>query len=114
MVEGREMPRYRSQMPRYNPIYISDCIKFTIKATGLCSIPARVINVGGTEEVSQEELISIISQLSGKEPKFHDTEEVPLFWLGDVIMMRRLLGGPEVSIRDGIDQVVNAVYRQTD
>lgn len=105
------MPRYRSHMPRYNPIYISDCIRYTIKATGLCSIPARVINAGGIEEVSQEELVAIICKLSGKKPKFHDTEEVPLFWLGDISLMKRLLGVPDISLRDGIDKVVQAVSR---
>ncbi len=109
IVEGREMPGYRNLMPRYNPIYISDCIRFTIKATGFCSTPARVINIGGTEEQSQAELIALISQLSGKEAKFQETEEVPLFWLGDIGLMKRLLGVPDIALRDGIAKVVEAI-----
>lgn len=106
---GEEILMNRSYVPRYNPIYISDCIRCTIDAAGLCSTPARVINIGGSEELSQLQLITIISQMLGMEPKLRETEEAPLFWVGDIGLMNRLFGLPAVAFADGIAKVVQAV-----
>jgi len=105
---GEEIPVKRSYIPRYNPIYISDCIRYTIDAVHLCSTPATVINIGGSEELSQLELVTIIGERLGVEPKFRDTKETPLFWVGDVSLMKRLLGPPAVAIRDGIASAIQA------
>ena len=109
IAEGQEILMNRSYTPRYNPTYISDCVRFTMNAAALCSTPASVINIGGAEELIQPELIAIIGQLLGMEPKFRETEEVPSFWVGDIGLMKRLLGAPAVTLRDGIAKVVQAI-----
>lgn len=108
IMAGREIPINRSCIPRYNPIYMSDCIRFTIEAVGHCSIPTSVINIGGAEELSQLELIAIISDRLGVEPRFRDIDETPLFWVGDIDLMEHLIGSPVVTIRDGIANVVQS------
>lgn len=106
---GEEILVNHSCIPRYNPIYISDCVRYTIDAVHLCSVPPKIINIGGTEEINQLELIAIISDMLGIEPKFRESEEIPLFWVGDFSLMERLLGAPAVSLRDGIARVVQAI-----
>ena len=44
----------------YSPIYISDCIRYTIESSLYCSVPAKIINIGGLETTSQFEIIKII------------------------------------------------------
>ncbi len=111
IAKGQEIPVNRNYTPRYNPIYIFDCVKHTINSAALCTTPAIVINIGGAEVISQLEMIAIMSQALGIDPKFHEIEEAPLFWLGDISLMKRLLGEPTVSLRDGIKKVVETVSR---
>lgn len=105
---GKEIPINRGCTARYNPIYISDCIRYTIDAVCHCSTPARVINIGGADELSELELIAIISDGLGVEPRFRHVGETPLFWICDIGLMKRLFGAPAVTIRDGIANVVQA------
>ena len=95
-------------VPRYTPQYITDCVRLTIRAAEHCSVPARMINFGGEEEVSLRELAGMIGESAGVEPEFTETDDVSMFWVADVGLMTRLLGRPEVSLREGVRRVVAA------
>lgn len=108
IVRGEEIAVNRNCVSLYSPIYISDCVRYTIEAARLCSIPAKVINIGGTEVLSQTEIVASLSRTLGMEPKLRETDEAPPFWVGDVSLMIRLFGPPAVAIADGLARVAEA------
>ena len=93
----------------YSPIYISDCIRYTIESSLYCSVPAKIINIGGLETTSQLEIIKILSKKLNKNPIITHTNEVPRFWNGDFGLMLNLFGKPAVNLNKGLSVVVNSI-----
>jgi len=112
IARGEEIPLNRAYDPMFSPLYMSDCIRYTIESSSHCSVPARVINVGGTETVPQSDILDILSEGLGIEPMFRETDEVPRFWNADVGLMSRLFGTPEVTLREGLTRVANMLRKQ--
>ncbi len=99
----------RAYDPVFSPLYMSDCIRYTIESARHCSVPATVINVGGAETVTQAEILAILSESLDVEPKFRETDEVPRFWNADVGLMLRLFGPPKVTLKEGLTRVAGAL-----
>ena len=64
--------------PVFSPLYMSDCVRYTIESASYCSVPARVINVGGAETVTQVEIFNILGARLGVERIFREADKVPL------------------------------------
>ena len=89
---------------RYQPLYTGDCAVLTIKAAALCSVPATVVNVGGSETVTGRQIAQTIGAVLGIEPTFtgEPPAEAPTSHLGDFTRMRERLGRPKTSLQEGI------------
>ena len=109
IVRGEEIPVNPAYQPVISPLYMSDCVRYTIESAVHCSVPAKPINVGGAETATHDEVVDILAQALGIEPRFRETDEVPRFWHADVGMMIRLFGEPEVSLRDGLIRVAESL-----
>lgn len=105
VARGEEIDIDRANPAVVTPVHISDCVRYTVEAAGLCSVPGRVINIGGEEAMGQAEIVSIMSQALGVTAKFRDIENGPPFWTGDVTLLTRLFGPPLVPLRDGLRNI---------
>jgi len=89
---------------QYQPLYTGDCAKLTVTAATLCSVPATVVNVGGTETVTGRQLAEAIGRALGKRPVF--TTDAPAepraSHVGDLTRMHELLGPPKTRLQEGI------------
>jgi nucleoside-diphosphate-sugar epimerase len=90
---------------------MSDCVRYTIEASNICSVPPKPLNVGGMEAVSEEQLLNRIGETMGKAPTIVETDRVGPFVIGDVSLMTALFGEPEVSLDEGIARVVDALRK---
>ena len=93
---------------QYQPLYTGDCAVLTIKAAALCSVPATVVNVGGSQTVTGRQLAEVIGAVLGKAPTFagDPPAEAPLSHLGDFRCMRDRLGEPQTSLEQGVRLVL--------
>lgn len=103
MAVNRRLPEW------FNPHYMSDCVRYTIAASTLCSVPAKPINVAGTEVASREQLLHRIAEKLGKELKIVVTDQVRPSVIADITLLRELLGEPAVSLDEGITRVTDAI-----
>jgi nucleoside-diphosphate-sugar epimerase len=110
MRRGEAIPVNQAMVPRYNPHFISDCVELTIKAAGLCKVPATSINIAGTEIKSKIELLDMISEAIGVDYRIEESERGEFAWVGDASLMLRSLGEPKVKMTEGIGMMVKQRY----
>jgi UDP-glucuronate 4-epimerase len=91
---------------QYNLIHEDDILATVPALLAAASVPATIVNWGGTEETSIEAWSRYIGELVGKEVSFVETdmtiEPVPV----DVSKLRSIAGESRVSMRDGIRRMV--------
>jgi len=88
--------------------YVDDIARGTI--LGLKPVGYEIINLGGHEVISINEMISVLEELIGKKAKvvFHEAHKADMLsnW-ADVSKARRILGWePQVSLREGMRRLV--------
>ncbi|MBI3921958.1 MAG: NAD(P)-dependent oxidoreductase [Armatimonadetes bacterium] len=95
-----------------NPLFISDVVNFTIKAATACDYPPNLLNIGGEEIVSYNDLAVMVGRAFGREPQFTPMGQVPAeSWVCDSRKRISLFGQQQVSLAQGIARVV-AAFRQ--
>ncbi|MFC2058112.1 NAD-dependent epimerase/dehydratase family protein [Chloroflexota bacterium] len=100
----------------YNPIHLSDFIRYSENAVNFCSIPPRVMNAAGSEVVSIPDLLNMIGEALGTEPIIIDTDETqipltePTFVL-DTTLLTSLMGEPSVKLDEGISGVAQRILQ---
>ena len=102
MHRGEAMPVNQAMVPCYNPHFISDCVELTIKAAGLCKVPATIMNIAGTEIKSKIELLNMIGEAIGVSYRIEESEREDFAWIGNVSLMLKSLGAPKVKLKEGI------------
>lgn len=103
-----------TRAPNRQPLYMDDCVRLTVAAAKLCAHPASVLNVGGEETVSQEELAERLGHALGKPVLLTGTAPPPdqrPSHLGDFARMHELLGRPEVRLEEGLRRTIEAMLR---
>ncbi|MFC1994244.1 NAD-dependent epimerase/dehydratase family protein [Chloroflexota bacterium] len=100
----------KRQLRAYNPIYLSDYIRYSILAADFCAVPPRVMNVGGIEIVPQLELLERLGKALSIEPIIVDKDapRLPLTeptWVTDITLLIKLMGEPLVLLEEGIKRV---------
>ncbi len=89
----------------FTPLFMPDCVRYSIELAELPSVP-RIVNVGGTEVVSIEDMARISADILGIVPEFTDTRgQMPVF-LGDAARLVKLLGPPEYDVRRSIESSI--------
>jgi UDP-glucuronate 4-epimerase len=92
----------------YNPIHEDDYIEMIPRLLSAASLPAAIVNWGGTEEASIEDWCRYIGGLVGIEPKFNPTEKTIPSVRIDTTRMLELLGPTRVGWKDGILRMIRA------
>lgn len=95
-------------MPAFNAIWQGDANDFILRAFGLCSTPATVLNVTGTTHERVRDIARRLAQNLNCGLKVVGAEQ-PTALLSDSRKMVELLGEPRVSI----DQLVNWIAHWT-
>ena len=91
----------------HTPLFEDDYVEKTIAAASIAKVGAEVINVGGTEAVTTEEYCQIAGEILGKQPIFVENSKAWPIW-ADTSKMVELLGPNKVSIREGVQRVIEA------
>jgi UDP-glucuronate 4-epimerase len=92
----------------YNPIHDDDIAALLPKLVAVASVPATIVNWGGSEAVALEEWCALLGELVGREPRF----EVAPFAIPsaciDPTRMHERVGATRVGWRDGMRRMVAA------
>jgi nucleoside-diphosphate-sugar epimerase len=97
-------------MSRVNVIWQGDACDWALRAFGLCSVPAAILNVTGPEIVSVRAVAERFGALFGRGPVFQGREQ-PDALLASSAKACRLFGSPRVPLERMIAWVADWVAR---
>ena len=92
----------------FNPIHEDDIIAMVPRLVAIASVPATVVNWGGSEATSIEEWSAFLGELVGKPALFATTERSIGPVTIDVSRMHERVGATRVGWRDGMRRMVVA------
>ena len=92
----------------YNPIHEDDILAMVPRLVEIASVPATVVNWGGSEAASIEEWSAWLGALTGREPQFVTTERTIGPVTIDAGRMHERVGRTQVHWRDGLRRMVAA------
>jgi len=108
MRAGRPVPLHPERPNLFNPIHEDDSLAQIPRLLEIASVPATLVNWGGSEPASVEDWCAHMGELTGLEPRFETTERtvgpLPL----DLTRMHELLGPTRVPWRQGIRRMIEA------
>ncbi|UCF36332.1 MAG: epimerase [Acidobacteriota bacterium] len=96
------------KMGYVNIIWQGDANSICLRSFGLCSSPARILNLTGTEIFRVRWLAEELGSRLGIEPLFEDTEGTNAL-LNNASECAELFGEPKVSVQEVLDLVVHWV-----
>jgi len=108
MKAGQPIPVHIDEPSEYNPIHEDDYTAQIPKLLEIASVPATIVNWGGSEIVSIEQWCAYIGELTGLEPKFQKTDQTLAALPLDVSRLEERVGKSRVSWRDGIRRMIEA------
>lgn len=91
-----------------NVIWLDDLMDKMIDSATVASVPPKVLNLTGTENVSVRAIAERLGELMGIKPKFTG-EPRPTSLLGKADEMARLLGPPKTSLDEGLKRIAESV-----
>lgn len=96
----------------YAPIHTDDMVRTIPSLLAAASVPANIVNWGGTDEVSIEEWSSYVGELVGRPARFEYTDQTMSSVVPDVTKLASLVDGDICSVpwRDGMRRLVNGLY----
>lgn len=92
------------RMGYVNVIWQQEANEIALRSLHHCSVPAKILNVTGTEKLSVRQLAVEFGKVFGQEPVFTNQEQDTAL-LSDASEMRRLFGNPAVSLRQMIEVI---------
>lgn len=108
MMAGSQVPVHPDQPNLFNLIHQDDYIAHIPQLLEIASVPATVVNWGGSTPTSVEEWCTHIADLTGLRASFLATPQtVPSIPI-DVSRMHDLIGPTHVDWRDGIRRMIEA------
>jgi UDP-glucuronate 4-epimerase len=108
MLAGMAIPISPEDGNLYNLLHEDDYIATLPKLLAAASVPATIVNWGGTEATSIEQWCAYIGELVGVEPKFERSDDALSSVTIDTTKMHELLGTTRVDWRDGIRRLIAA------
>jgi nucleoside-diphosphate-sugar epimerase len=109
MIEGGQpVPVHPDRPNRFNPIHEDDIIRMVPALLDAATVPATIVNWGGTEAVDLEQWCAYLGELIGRDATFVETDATIGGVTIDTTRMVELVGGTEVSWRDGLARMVAA------
>jgi UDP-glucuronate 4-epimerase len=94
----------------YNPIHEDDIIASIPKLLEHASVPATIVNWGGSESTSIEEWSTYLGELVGKPATFVNTDMVLESVMIDTTKMHELIGPTKVHWKDGMRRMVETFH----
>ncbi|MCP3985051.1 MAG: NAD(P)-dependent oxidoreductase [bacterium] len=92
----------------FNPIHEDDVIAQIPRLLEVASVPATILNWGGSDVVSVEEWCGYLGELTGLTPRFDATTQTIESTAIDTTRMHELIGRTRVSWRDGFRRMVES------
>jgi nucleoside-diphosphate-sugar epimerase len=109
MIEaGQPVPVHPDRPNRFNPIHEDDIIRMVPALLDVASVPATIVNWGGTEAADLEEWCAYLGELVGRDATFVETDATIGGVTIDTTKMVELLGPTRVAWRDGLRRMVDA------
>jgi nucleoside-diphosphate-sugar epimerase len=109
MIEaGQPVPVHPDRPNRFNPIHEDDIIRMVPALLDAATVPATIVNWGGTEAADLEEWCAYLGELVGKDATFVETDATIGGVTIDTTKMVGLIGGTEIAWRDGLRRMVDA------
>jgi nucleoside-diphosphate-sugar epimerase len=92
------------RMGYVNIIWQQDANEIALRSLEHCSVPAKILNVTGSEKLWVRQLADNFGKLFGKDPIFINEEQETAL-LSDASESKRLFGEPAVSVRQMIEVI---------
>ncbi len=108
MLGGHPIPVHPERPNVFNPIHEDDILAHIPKLLAAASVPATVVNWGGSEAVSLEEWCAYLGELAGVTPEFRPMDNMISSVTIDTERMHELLGKTTVDWREGMRRMVRA------
>ncbi len=105
---GRPIPVHPERPNLFNPIHEDDLVAQLPKLLAAASVPALVVNWGGSETVGLEAWCEWLGELTGIQPRWQETPDTIASLPVDLTRMHALLGPTRVAWRDGLRRMVEA------
>ncbi len=93
----------------FNPLHERDIVAMIPRLLGVASVPATIVNWGGSDPVSLEDYAAFLGDLVGKKPVWAETEKIIRGVQIDTTRMHKLIGPASVPWQDGFRDMVAAV-----
>lgn len=106
MRQNNPVPVHADAPSVYHPIHEDDIAAMVPGLLEAASVPATVVNWGGSEPVSIEEWCGYLAELTGLEARCEPTEHTIDSVAIDVSRMHELVGPTKVPWRDGMRRMV--------
>ncbi len=107
MKAGQPIPIHPERPNLFNLLHDDDYVAQIPALLEHASVPATIVNWGG-EPVSIEEWCAFLGELSGLEPRFHETEATLARLPIDCSRLHALVGAAKTDWRDGLRRMVAA------
>lgn len=110
VLAGQPVAVHTDEPSSYNPIHEDDIIASIPKLLEHASVPATIVNWGGSEVVSIEEWTTWFGELVGKPVTFVKTDQVLESVTIDTTKQHELIGPTTVHWKDGMRRLVQAFH----
>ena len=90
----------------YNPIHLDDIIAMIPSLLAAASVPATVVNWGGTDTVGIEEWCTYMTELTGIEASFAENPAMIGSVVPDLTRLHSLVAPAKVGWRDGLHRMI--------
>jgi UDP-glucuronate 4-epimerase len=108
ILAGQPIALHPDRPNRFNPIHEDDIAAMLPGLLGIASVPAAVVNWGGSEAVSIEEWCAFLGEQVGRAPRFVETERTIGPVSIDPSRMHERVGRTRVDWREGMRRMVRA------
>lgn len=94
----------------HNPIHTDDQTRQTPLLWGLAATKPVIVNWAGDQMVSTNEMMEIVSDLTGVPVRFEESDLNRASYASDTTLRRRLIGDCQVPLREGLARTLEAMF----
>jgi nucleoside-diphosphate-sugar epimerase len=113
LLKGHAVSICGGKPDRFSPVFMPDCVRYTIGLAELPEVP-RIVNVSGSEVVSVNDMARLVGEIMGHPPVFCNHRVAMPTFLGDPTLLHSLLGPPEYDMRRSLEAAVNWLKRHNE
>ncbi len=110
ILAGQAIPVHPDQPNLFNPIHEDDIVAMVPRLLEVASVPATIVNWGGDEQVSLEDWIAYLGELTGRETAIEVTDTTIGGVTVDLTKMHELIGTTTVGWREGLARMVATLH----